>query len=245
MHNSLLKIGNLLFKHLYPIYLPLYSLYKQISETKEREFIKKHVAPGSTVIDIGANIGVFTKFLSEVVGEGGEVHAFEPSPENFLLLKKNTRSLKNVFINQKAIGDVNGRLKLYISDELYVDHRTYPVGDYRDAIEVACIRLDDYFENNKKIEFIKMDIQGFEYRAFGGMQEIIIRNNHIKILFEFWPYGLRAAGSDPKKLIELLKEAGFELYVISRSGWKIISEKLIEEETAFFNVLAFRQNFIT
>ena len=89
MNRHLLAIGDKLFRHGYPAYLPLYSAYKAIADRKERALMRDAIRPGATIVDIGANIGVHARFLSQLCGNSGRVYAFEPSPTNFARLKAN------------------------------------------------------------------------------------------------------------------------------------------------------------
>jgi FkbM family methyltransferase len=207
--------------YLFSSYSMLYRGYKAIADRGEREVISRYVRPGDVAVDIGANMGCYTLYLSKIVGPEGRVYAFEPSPENYSRLAGTASAIKNISLNRAAVGDNTGTAKLYLSDMLYVDHRLYRTGDRRRSIDVDCVRLDDYFKGEDKIDFIKMDIQGFEYHAFLGMQELIRRNTNIKLIFEFWPFGLNAAGVEPFDLIGLLKEQGFNLY---RIGWAGLAE---------------------
>jgi FkbM family methyltransferase len=241
---SLFKLGNLLYKYSYPLYLQLYRKYKYITDSRERKLIGKYLKAGSTAVDVGANIGIYTEFMSNIVGVDGAVHAFEPSAENFIRLQQYTRNCRNVHLNQKAVGDVTGKLKLYISDDLNVDHRTYPSGEARRTLDIDSIRLDDYFCKGEKIDFIKMDIQGFEYHAFMGMPELLRNNKDIKILFEFWPYGLKAAGAGPNELIGLLKRHGFELFILDKKGIAILSELKEYDKNEYVNIFAAREEII-
>ncbi len=165
-----------------------------------------------TVVDVGANIGIYTALLAKIVGEKGKVYAFEPSPHNFNLLKKYNKS-NNVTLVQAAVGDVTGEITLYISAKLNVDHQTYETDEIRQKINVLSYRLDDYLKN-EKVDFIKMDIQGFEYHALLGMKNILRNNANIKIFMEFWPYGLIKAGSSPEKLLTFLHELDFKTELI-------------------------------
>ena len=208
----LFLLGNKLFKHCFPVYRILYKLYKAFSGRHERALLKEIITPGMTVVDVGANIGIYTAFMAKIVGEKGRVYAFEPSPHNFNLLKKyNNQS--NITLVQAAIGDTTGRIALYISDKLNVDHRTYETGEKRKRIDVPSYRLDDYLQN-EKVDFIKMDIQGFEYQALLGMGNILRSNHNIKILMEFWPYGLIKAKSSPEELLTFLHKLGFQTELI-------------------------------
>jgi FkbM family methyltransferase len=234
-------LGNIFFKRAYFIYFPLYRIYKNVSDKREVRLIKKYIEIDSNVVDIGANIGFYTRLFSKKVGENGKVYAFEPSPENYERLRQNTIDLKNVFIRKAAVGNTNSKLRLYVSNDLNVDHRTYPTKEMRRSVEVDCIRLDAFFQENKKIDFIKLDVQGFEYQAILGMQEIIEENKELKMMIEFWPSGLNEAGSDPQNLIELLKRCGFHLYMISKNGLiKFSNEQTFKDNEMYYTIFAMR-----
>ncbi|MEO5753706.1 MAG: FkbM family methyltransferase, partial [Chthoniobacterales bacterium] len=62
------------------------------------------------------------------------------------------------------------------------------------------------------------DIQGYELHALRGAQRVLTDNPAIKILFEFWPYGLAQAGTPAEELVSYLEEQGFILKEISTDG---------------------------
>ena len=72
--------------------------------------MKKYIRKGAIVLDIGANIGFYTKILSELVGDNGKVYAFEPDKTNFGYLMKNAGHLKNVVFINKAVSDKTGKI---------------------------------------------------------------------------------------------------------------------------------------
>ena len=117
--------GNKVYEHAFPIYRSLDCAYKLYADRAERQLLRKILFPGAVVVDAGANIGIYSRFLSRCVGPTGTVHSFEPSPENFKRLHAMTRKLSNVRASQVAVGARSGTSKLYISDKLNVDHRAY------------------------------------------------------------------------------------------------------------------------
>jgi FkbM family methyltransferase len=126
------------------------------------------------------------KYLSDLVGETGKVYAFEPDKTNFHHLRNNTQNLTNVEFINKAVSDKTGKITLYKSELLNVDHKTYETENYTEKIEIDCVAADDVVAD-KKVDFIKIDIQGFEYFAFQGMQQIFDSNKNLKIITEFYP----------------------------------------------------------
>ena len=66
---------------------------------------------------------------------------------------------------KKAVSDKTGKINFYISKDLNVDHHSYDIGEGRVCEEVDAIAIDDYFPDDIKIDFIKIDIQGYEATA--------------------------------------------------------------------------------
>ncbi|MBS3119539.1 FkbM family methyltransferase, partial [Candidatus Woesearchaeota archaeon] len=171
-------------------------------EQFETEIMKNHVKKGSIVLDIGANIGIHTLLLAKIVGTEGKVIAFEPDPDNYFYLKRNVRAnnLSNIHCVRKAISDTNGILYLYVNADNKGDHRTYDSADNRKKIKIEAVKLDDHLKDfGGKINFVKMDIQGAEYKAVKGMIHILSNANMIT---EFDPYLLEKAGVKPAEYLE-------------------------------------------
>ncbi len=217
---SLLRsVGNKVYARAFPIYRPLYAAYKSYADRVERELLRKIVFQGAVVVDVGANIGIYTEFLSRCVGPTGLVHSFEPSPDNFKRLFAVTRNLSNVRLTQAAVGERSGECKLYVSDELNVDHRAYKTdGDSRRAVSTEMVALDDYFKPGQRVDLIKMDIQGYELHALRGAQRVVQENPDTNLLIEFWPAGLEQAGVGWEEVVEMLRGFNMNLTVVRTSG---------------------------
>ena len=225
------RVGNELYKFGFPIYRPLYRAFKAYGDRIERRLLASRLQTGSVVVDAGANIGIYSQFLSKCVGPSGKVHSFEPSPDNFRRLRSATIGFTNVHVNQLAVSDKTGESVLYISDNLNVDHRAYPTeGETRRTLSIQSTRLDDYFKPGERVDFIKMDIQGFEMHALRGAERVLGENPKVELLVEFWPYGLKQAGVDWKDLIAHLRDCGMEIQEISRTGLDSFSAKFCAGE---------------
>jgi len=194
------------------------------------------------IIDVGANVGVYTKFLSMLTGKTGKVYAFEPDPLNFIRLQNNVGHITNVLIKNTAIGAESGSIHLYISDNLNVDHRTFDSGDGRKEITVPLLSLDDYFPSGKRIDLIKIDVQGYEMSVLMGAKRVIRENTDIKILMEFWPYGLIKASVTPSELIQFIHSLGFKIRIPTRKGWDLydISEVNADDIDNYHNFILMR-----
>ena len=120
---------------------------------------------------------------------------------------------------QAAVGDHSGKSKLYLSGKLNVDHRAYMADeDSRRTVPIEMVALDDYFKPGERVDLIKMDIQGYELHALRGANRVLEDNPDIKLLVEFWPYGLKQAGARCVDLIAALEEKGMVIRQVSSEG---------------------------
>ena len=234
------EIGNKVYDRAFPIYVLCYRAFKAYTDRAERKLLRTTLSPGDVAVDIGANIGVYTQLLSRWVGATGLVHSFEPSPENFERLQAATRKLGNVRLSQSAVGESSRRTTLYVSDKLNVDHRAYlPEGESRPRVPIEMIALDDYFKPGERVDLIKMDIQGYELEALRGANRVLADNPDIKLLFEFWPYGLKQAGGSSVELIAVLKQNGKLIQQVSSEGLTPFDPASTDENVAWYvNLLA-------
>lgn len=238
---SLLRgVGNKVYDHAFPIYRVCYRAFKVYADRGERQLLKRILSEGAVVVDAGANIGIYSQFLSRCVGPTGVVHSFEPSPENFKRLQSATRKLANVRLSQAAVGECSGRSKLYVSDKLNVDHRTYTSeGDSRRAVPIDIIALDDYFRPGQGVDLIKMDIQGYELHALRGANRVLADNPSAKLLLEFWPYGLKQAGANWIELIDTLERKNMAVCQVTKLGLiPFRSESVSESPDWYVNLFA-------
>jgi FkbM family methyltransferase len=238
--NNFRRVGNKVYDHAFPFYALCYRGLKAYTDRAERQLLKRILSKGAVVVDAGANIGIYSRFLSSCVGSTGVVHSFEPSPENFKRLQRATRKLANVRLSQAALGEASGRSKLYVSDKLNVDHRTYATkGDSRRAVPIEIIALDDYFKPGERVDLIKMDIQGYELHALRGANRVLADNPDAKLVLEFWPYGLKQAGADWLELIETLQTKNMSVSQITNHGLKSLSSDSVSENPEWYlNVFA-------
>ncbi|HRC33635.1 MAG TPA: FkbM family methyltransferase [Bacteroidia bacterium] len=240
-----IQAGDFLFKNAFPIYDFIYPYFKRKQDKTEIDLLKQHIKPGDIVLDIGANIGFYTSILSQLAGNKGQVHAFEPDITNFKYLKRKTSHLKNITINAAAVNSNGGKITVYVSPMLNVDHRTYEPENYASKYEMDAVSIDEYLQKNKKVDFIKMDIQGFEFEALKGMEKTLAFNNEIKILSEFWPYGFTKAGCDALTVAQWIWDKGFTITLMHDVHQTLMNEKSIDElpveEKKYFNIFIQRR----
>jgi FkbM family methyltransferase len=232
-------LGNKAYVHAFPFYRVCYRASKAYADRAERQLLTRILSPGDVVVDAGANIGIYTQFLSRCVGASGVVHAFEPSSENFKRLQSATRKLANVRLSQAAVGEYSEESELYLSDTLNVDHRTYATeGDRRRSTPTDIIALDDYFRPGQRVDLVKMDIQGYELHALRGANRVLADNPTAKLLLEFWPYGLKQAGANWMDLLATLESKNMVVRQIMKHGLvPFRSEPVRESPDWYVNLL--------
>lgn len=204
------KAFNRLYSYHYPLYQKVYFIYKGITDSDKLNAIKTIVKSGDIVVDIGANIGFTTLYLSKLIGPSGKVFSFEPDKLNFHHLKENTTHLKNTRISNCSVGSTSSYTYLYQSQNLNIDHQTYDNGEGRKRTKIKSISLDDYFKNKPIPAFIKIDVQGYEYQVALGMKKLM-KNKNLSILSELWPYGLNKGGSSWTQYLDLFKKNNFKI----------------------------------
>ena len=213
---------------------PLNISIEGVWEESNTKIFKNSINEGDIVVDVGASIGYFTLLAAKLVGNKGKVFAFEPGPENFKILKKNVEVNKydNIILEQKSVSDINGKINLNFTEHIGFHSTDFSSDDpVCLRLPTTSITLDKYFENLNligKINFIKMDVEGGEFKVLSGMRTILKQQKNLKILTEFMKYFLIQVGSDPKEMLSLLDHNGFTLFNIDDKNQKLYQTNIDE-----------------
>ncbi len=181
--------------------------------SQEPEFNNLHemVGPGDWVIDIGANIGHYTKRLSDLVGAEGRVIAFEPFPETFSILSGNTEYFKhrNVTLMNIAVSNKNAAVDMSVPvfDTGLKNYYQAKISNnklYNNTM-VFTLKIND-LKFPCKIKLIKIDTEGHELCAIMGALELINKDK---------PYMIVETYS--KEVISLLTDIGYNIKKYNKS----------------------------
>jgi FkbM family methyltransferase len=160
-------------------------------ELAEELFVKRIIRRGDWAIDVGANVGLFSLIIGQVVGPSGRVFAYEPNPLPASLLR---RSLvmnwfqDRVVIREKGVGSEPARLQLRFSPGL-LGGATFAKSENsgtfegaaalvggEESVDVEVCTLDAEFPVDLPIRFLKVDAEGFEHQVLRGAARLLERN---------------------------------------------------------------------
>jgi FkbM family methyltransferase len=209
-----IKLGSL---QLYvPPRLVRYYAFSEL-ESNVSKMIKRFIRPGMTIVDVGANIGIYTILMAKAVGASGRVYAVEPSTENLELLYKNIElnGLNNVQVIPFAAG-MNPQLRKFYLNEASTRNSFYRSSATISTIEVKEIPLDSVIK--EPVDFVKIDVEGGEIDALKGMTQLLESNPAIKLLVEWNPTMLQQAGHHVGELPGLLRSLGFAVSIVTEDG---------------------------
>lgn len=172
------------------------------------------VKEGDTVIDIGANLGYYTRPLADIVGAAGEVYSVEPVPVIFSVLKRNVGGRKNVALLNYALGSEERTIEMAndsVAAAGYFGTGRNFVSDGElsgDAIRFSAqmVRGSRLFADLKRIDFIKCDIEGYERVVIPELQPLIERH-HPTVLIE-------TDGDTRQEIIKMFSQMGYRAYML-------------------------------
>ncbi|MEA1898940.1 MAG: FkbM family methyltransferase [Bacteroidota bacterium] len=157
-----------------------------LTDEPEYSILHNFISPGDWVIDIGANVGHYTKRFSELVGAQGRVIAFEPVPTTFSLLSANVElfahsnvSLINAAVSDKL--DVAGISMPKFSTGLTNYYEARLSSSSESVLTVLTLSVDS-LGINQAVSLVKIDVEGHESFVLAGMQRLIEKHHPVLIV---------------------------------------------------------------
>jgi FkbM family methyltransferase len=235
-----LRLGN---AHLMLMDAPYTGLWRELDEVS---VMQRFVQPGDVVFDIGANIGLHSILLSQLIGPQGRLHAFEPNPELVPALSCTISNLGNATLHTVALSDKNDESSLFVPPDdsmasltdWTLDTALREDGEPR-VVTCQQHRMDDLLKDGvlPAPDFIKCDVEGAELLVFRGGHETLDRTDAPIILFEVnkdasAAFGYGASGA--KDFLAGLKSPGYQFFKVQPGG----ELTPLQEVTHFMNLLA-------
>jgi len=208
------------------------------------KMILKYMKHGMTFFDIGAHFGYFTLLGSYIVGDKGQVHAFEPTTITFKVLNLNVLEKSNVILNNLAVSSKSKtvlmndyRMRYSAFNSIYCARLPNNIVSKikPQKHEIQAISIDEYVKNNSlRPDFIKIDAESSEYEILLGMKNTI-DNFHPLITIEVGDMDIEGVFKS-KELIEFLKDMGYQPYEYADGE---ITPHIIKDESYSYDSILF------
>jgi len=190
--------------------------YFGVSEPELFRVYNEFLKPGMTVVDAGANIGLHSLFFSKRVGKEGKIYAFEPSRNIFSRLTAHIgdNRIKNIEGLCLALGAKQGTAEVVDNEE--DTSRTFLRSDSSDRGKESMVTvetLDSFakFRGLEKIDFLKIDVEGFESEILAGALQLLSRHAIKVIQVELDERSLGRSGSKKSDVVALLIQNNYGL----------------------------------
>ena len=203
----------------------LRGLKLQLQRDRLRDVVRRFVRPGQSVLDIGANRGVYTWMMSRQVGPDGRVHSFEPYPGNVGRLTTLSMSRPNISVHPVALSDSDGEATLRVPryHRVAIDALASlraGIDDDSVPIQVQKRRLDSLMQPEEQaLSFVKCDVEGHEDEVVDGGWRTIERHRPVLAI----EIEQRHRATPMMDLIGRLVEVGYDCFFLDEDGTHPIS----------------------
>jgi FkbM family methyltransferase len=180
----------------------------------EMEFIRKLITPGMEILDIGANHGVYTLTIANLLQKQGKITAYEPASSVVSLLRKGVEAngFTNIEIVNAGLSDCEGEATLFLSTNSELNSlQPDNLSQQQEIIKLLNLDQELAMRNWQKIDFIKLDAEGEEAKILTGGKRFFLEQSPL-IMFE-----LKHGKHINMRLIQLFKNLGYEIYYLISS----------------------------
>lgn len=196
------------------------------NRTREELFLAKLNIKNKIVFDIGANIGLFSLFFAKSVHPNGQIFSFEPNPIVYKELLRNlaVNNFSNIRTFQLAVGSSNYKDKLVfplsnkgtgtLNKNIQADITSRNSLDIVTA-EIEVVSLDNFIFNEELSlpDFIKIDVEGFEFDVLNGMKNIL-RNKKPELYIEIHGVPLEEKEDNIINIVNLLNKYNYNIKLV-------------------------------
>ena len=177
------------------------------------------IRKGDTIVDVGANLGLWVMGAARKAGFEGSVHAFEPVPENLVQLVANLTmngfDLDQVKCQQLSLSDRSGRATFYAATNGNSGMGALASREgVNRPIETTLVTLDSYCEQHsiRHVDFVKIDVEGAELLVLRGAQRLLAAAEAPAIMFEVDETLAASFASSSFAVKALLDNYGYDIF---------------------------------
>jgi len=178
-------------------------------EEIELDLFERLAALSPTVVDVGANIGVYTCSAARGQPADGMVVAYEPVPENLDFLRRNIRANvpdRPVIVREAAVGAAEGDLALHLADGIGT-HSAAPgnARSDRGALQVPLVALDQDLSRTGagRPDLLKVDVEGYDGFVLDGARRTLAEARPT-LFTEYVPGRLRRCAFEPAQFLDIV-----------------------------------------
>ncbi|HPS52281.1 MAG TPA: FkbM family methyltransferase [Phycisphaerae bacterium] len=206
------------------------ALQKKNHYQSDETFFEMYLRPEDTVIDVGANVGLYTLLAASVVGPKGHVYSIEPHPTIFSYLTENIKlnHFTNIQPFNVAIGEKNGNT--CFTDKKHDDINA--VSDSETGIHVKLCTLDDIIQTGDTVNLLKIDVEGYEKFVLTGAPRILSQTDCIFI--ESYESNFARFNCSTQEIIAILKQHNFFIFSYEGQTLREISEDYVSQSCENF-----------
>lgn len=166
----------------------------------------------SVFIDIGANVGFFSFWAAKTIKGEGKIYCFEPSGREYrrLLMGIIKNKISNITAFNMGLGSEKGYLEFNVAKNHTGLNSFLPNNSQGQSVSVFTSTLDDIYIDTRKIDLIKLDVEGYEMQVLLGMKNLLKNKMVKKIIIEITSTSLEKVGYSKRYLYEFMKEHGYE-----------------------------------
>lgn len=199
-------------------------------EFEELAFVRALLRRGDFVLDVGANVGVYSLLSSDYIGHQGKVYAFEPVPDTCAELRKNValNHLSNVSIHALAVSDMSREdLKIHTHPSGYdVFDSALTIPENAKVVTVKTITIDDFVEVHavdiSRLSLVKIDTEGWEINVLRGAVKLVEAGLSVAFLVEFAAAKEASSSARNKLVYDFMCERGYQWYWYDVSTGKLL-----------------------
>ena len=209
----------------------------------EGRFLRNRLQTGMNAIDVGANIGYFTRLMANAVGPEGSGLAIEAEPEIFRTLRANVEAsdLGNIEFLPIAAHRKSGLVTASHDPSNHGASTAFAYGGWQMS-PVQAMPLDEVLEPDVPIHVVKIDIEGMDHAAVQGLERTIQRWEPV-LLVEFNPRTIEDFGERPQAVLPLYRSMGLEIRVLGGDALRLQHETGLAIDELLMDNLVVHEQF--